>query len=242
MTAAKKIITRKTRTALTTRAPGRGFEEADKDSFAIPFLVLIQDKAKILEQVDAEPGSIINTATLKTYEALDVVPILYRRRFVRWAPRDLGGGFKGEFQVADVNAMITAGTVEQGDDDPKLYYPLPDGKINPRKCDHLSDTRTHFVLVEGKPAVINMASSQIRKSKNWMTALQDAGGDMWSNRWTLTPTHEKNDKGDWWGWSIEISGEPVTDEEKAAAEKFYQSIAVGIAKVDYSKAESGTDD
>lgn len=233
------VTTPKKSAVATTKPLGKGFEEADKDAYSIPFLTIIQDKAKLLETIpDAEVGNIANTATSKLYESVDVIPVLYRRRFVRWAPRDLGGGFKGELMPAEVNEMITSGAVEQGEDDDRaLYFPLPDGKINPKKCDHLSDTRSHFVLVDGRPAVINMASSQIKKSKNWMTAMQEAGGDMWSNRWTLTPVHEKNDKGDWWGWSIQINeDEPVTAEEMAQAEQLYQSIAEGIAKADYEKA------
>jgi hypothetical protein len=84
----------------------------------------------------------------------------------------------------------------------------------------LADTRYHFVLIVSKdgstaPAVISLTSTQIKKSKQWMSqmnSLKIVGKKgpytppMSSHLYTATTVKEENDKGSWKGWKIEMQG------------------------------------
>jgi hypothetical protein len=84
---------------------GAGMENTDRESFAIPFLAVVQ---KTSPQVDkdsdayikgCETGDLLLTSSnevFKDEDGVDVVFCGYRRVFLRWAPIDEGGGFKGE--------------------------------------------------------------------------------------------------------------------------------------------------
>ena len=61
---------------------GRGMEEADKDSYAIPFLAILQGLSPQIESVEgARPGMICNTITNELFKECLVIPCYYQRRF-----------------------------------------------------------------------------------------------------------------------------------------------------------------
>ena len=119
----------KTAGALATQAPagalaemfqtdaGTGFEEAGKESFAIPFLKLLQSLSPQCKKNEpeyikgAEEGDFFNTVTEKVYPndspegvkgALGVmfIPCYYRPVFNLWQTKLDGGGFRGVVSVA----------------------------------------------------------------------------------------------------------------------------------------------
>ena len=240
---------RKSTVPASPRAPmGRGFEEADADSFAIPFLALLQKSTPWADPDDAayikgaKAGMFINTVTLELFEEVEVIPCAYQRRFNRWAPRDAGGGFKGTFQPSAIPQMEAAGKIAQ-DDDGRWYFALPDGSINDKKCDILTDTRMHYclqVLRDGSMTnvLVSLSRTQLKKSKGWMTLMQTRGGDMWDTAYLSGSKLEENDKGKWMGWVINVSRDTDND-EKTAAESFYDSVQSGVVKV---KMEQSHDD
>jgi hypothetical protein len=216
---------------------GRGFEEADASAYSIPFLIILQSNSPQLDTIKgAKPGMILNTATGALLTKAEVIPCVYQRRFLRWGPRDAGGGFKGSLLPSDADKLRNEGDVV--DSDGRVYFPLPDGTVNPKKCDLLSDTRNHYVLVrtkEGvKPAVMSMASSQVKVSRNWMTKMQNAGGDMWANAYEVSTTKVSNDKGSWYVWLMGDATD-AKKEEQEIAEAFYQSVATGMAQARFDK-------
>ena len=84
---------------------GQGLEGADKDSFAIPYLVVLQPMSPPVAEgtlEGAKPGLFLNSVTQELLTEIDLVPVAFQRRFLLWAPRKLGGGFKGEFSPIDV--------------------------------------------------------------------------------------------------------------------------------------------
>lgn len=228
-------------TNVANRAPvGRGFEDADKDAYAIPFLFILQDNSPQLDTVEgAEAGMIFNSSTNELATEVTVVPALYRRRFVRWGARDAGGGFKGEVLPSEVDAMLADETAKQipQDEGGGIFIPGPDGQVKPKRDDQLRDTRSHYVVVNGAGAVIAMASTQVKKSKNWMTAMRAAGGDMWDHAYTLSSTRESNDKGKWYGWVIQPAAGEVDEGTKDAAASLYEAVMGGKAQADYEHAE-----
>jgi hypothetical protein len=227
---------------------GAGTENADKDSFAIPFLVVLQPLSPAV--VDgtvpgAKAGMLMNSVTNELYESVYVVPCHFQRRYVRWAPRETGGGYKGEFNVAEVETaggLIEKGVVKKVDN--RLYFPLEDGSVNEKKCDKLSDTRNHFVLllrspadIIGSPAVMAMASTQIKASKKLNALIQGQtliskrngvpfNPPAWAFMYKAATTKKTNDKGTWYVVDVESTGETNPFVAKRALD-FYSQIKTG---------------
>lgn len=219
---------------------GVGFESADSSSYAIPFLAILQSGSPQVKKSDgayikgAEEGMLYNTVT---QELLDgehgavVIPCAFKRSFIKWAPRDSGGGFKGELQPSD--PQVQAGMLDK------------DGRLVDSDGNLLSDTRTHYVLVlDGKggyqPAVISLSSTQIKKSRQWMSKmngikLQRADGThytpaMFSHQYRVSTVPESNDKGSWFGLRVETLGAVESAELYQSAKAFRDAISSGEAK------------
>ena len=213
---------------------GMGMEGADKASFAIPFIAVLQGLSPQLETVEgAKPGLFINTITNELFKEVLVVPCAYQRRFLRWAPREAGGGYKGEYNPVDIETgkVVTA----------------PNDKGQPTiEGDLLKDTRNHFVLMQSEsgtwqPALLSLSSTQIKKSKRWMSLIQGiemraANGKpfnppSFSHIYRLKTVKEENSQGSWWGVEVSVE-EPVGDAELyAKAKTFHGCVVAGDVEV-----------
>ena len=227
---------------------GMGQEGTDKASFAIPFLSVLQGLSPQLETVDgAKPGLFINTITNELYKEVLVVPCAYQRRFLRWASREEGGNYKGDFNPVDIETGAVEG-VEQG----------ADGILRIGN-DVLKDTRNHFVLAQTaagswQPALISLSSTQIKKSKRWMSRIQ--GVEMrtaegrafnppsFSHVYKLKTLKEENSKGSWWGIDVEMEGAVQDAELYAKGKAFNLSVNSGQIEIaqpvdDHAAADTG---
>jgi hypothetical protein len=238
---------------------GAGFEGADKDSFAIPFLQILQKMSPIADEDSdkyipgLKAGMVWNTVTQKGYNVrevpMEIIPCAYKRSFILWGARDGDGGFKGEVTPEEMDAIIAAGKIENVDG--KLLVKDADGNVNPKKSDYYADTRSHFVMAKDPdsgtwaPAILSLASSQIKASKNFLTALQQKkvktqAGDRtpptFANVVHLSTIAQSNDKGNWAGVKLTLEGLVTDPAVYAAAKEFYATILAGEVKADYSKA------
>lgn len=217
---------------------GMGMEGADKDSFAIPFIAILQGLSPQLETIEgAKPGLFINTVTNELQKEVTFVPVAFQRRFNRWVPRDAGGGFKGALSVAEVEQMRADGETEEHE---KL------GLVHADSGDQLKDTRNHFVLVVDEeqgswtPAVISLASTQIKNSKKLMSLLRNRMIDgpkgkinppAFSGVYKATSANEENAKGAWKGFAFAFV-EPVKNAALyAAAKQFHSEVSAGTIQV-----------
>jgi len=221
---------------------GLGFEDADRDSYSIPFLAVLQ---KMSPQCDkdageyikgAEPGMFYNTATQEILgDNILVVPCAYVRQFIEWTPRDQGGGFKGAHAPESINLA----ELERDDS----------GRFLMDNGNHLMDTRYHFILYltdEGpRQAVVSMASTQIKTSRNWMTAMRDYRAKnpktdklqsvpMMGNIWKLSTVTQSNDKGTWKGIKFEHERMLSANDSDLymLAKEFHHQIAIGKVKAE----------
>lgn len=230
-----------------------GFENADQDSYAVPFIGIIQSLSPQRDKKDgayiegADEGMVFNSATGEIWKAEDgeqplkVIPVHYKRAFVEWGKREEGGGFVAEHTVADGQELLKSATRnDKGQDE------LPNGN-------YLVDTRTHYVILihedgSTEPAVINMASTQLKKSRKWMTVMQNlkmrrSDGSlftppMFSHYYALSTVGESNDKGRWHGWSIKNDGVVEDTDHFQQAKAFRDAIAAGEVK---EAREGGTE-
>ena len=189
---------------------------------------------------------IFNTVLNEVYDGeqgIQVIPVHYNRRFVEWTPREKGGGYMGSYETTDpiVNTVVRN---ERGED------LLPNGNL-------LANTAQFFVLYEHptqglQRAMIPMTSTQLKKSRKWLTQMQSltasgANGiytlPMMSQVYRLTTVAERNDKGSWFGWEITRahSINLELDQGKAnfdTAVAFARSVKAGDVQV---RAEQPTD-
>lgn len=248
---------------------GQGMEGATAESFAIPFLSVLQSNSP---QVDEASGAALEGARAgmfyenvtgklisgKADAGVLVVPCAYRRVFLRWGPR--GGenaGFKGELTPEEVAGMRQAGKIVEVDG--RLYFPEDDGTIRRAKdgtvqCDRVSDTRNHYILLldeedgSWQQALLSLTSTQIKKSKTLMAALASVKMKGASGLFT-PPTYanvvrcntiaESNDKGNWFGIRMEITGSVDREEVYKAAKAFRDSVVKGQVEVKYEEPAVG---
>ena len=242
---------------------GAGFEGADKDSFAIPFLQILQKMSPMVDEDSpkhiegAKAGMFYNTVTGRLFDGkagLKIVPCAYKRSFIQWGARDAGGGFKGEFTPEQVDEMKASGKLVAVEN--KLFVPDEKGAVDEKKSDYVADTRSHFILTidpetgETSRAILSLASSQIKASRNLMTSLNQKKVDVGGGRKATPPTFANlahlstvglsNDSGNWSGVVFKLDG-LVTDRDLfAEAKDFYKSIVSGELKADYSKTDAAT--
>jgi hypothetical protein len=226
------------------RDAGMGLENADKDSFAIPFLAILQSNSPQCQPVadggveGAQQGMLINSITNELMSVAHVVPVAFQRRYLGWAPRSSGGGFKGEFSVLDVDTKKQPWDwkeIPTDKGDMVRVMCTPEGNI-------LKDTRNHFILLvreDGSwmPALLSLGSTQIKKSKRWLSLIQnlvmkDASGKnfnppSFSHIYAIKTIKEENDKGVWRGIDITMEGQVADPDMYNAAKAFHAQIVAG---------------
>jgi hypothetical protein len=239
-------------------AAGEGFEEADRDSYAVPFLKLLQDLSPEVDRKKgtaiegAQSGMLYNTATGALFPVPPgalILPVHFSRCFLHWQPRDEGGGFLGRVSVAEVADMKTRPSADG--EQPTAALWLEDGT-------YLMDTREHYCLAapwqdDGMPetlemAVISMASTQIKVSKRWMSAMQarkikGVNGQlvtppMYSRFWRATNQVQSRDTNAWYLWNMTPAQDVTSMEIVNMARGFREAILSGEAKA--AEPEQGT--
>lgn len=216
---------------------GAGFEEAGREAFAIPFLVVLQAGSPQVKKSDgayikgAQEGMILDTAARKVFDGdsgVVFIPCAYTRTFVEWKLREQGGGF-----VAEYDNTTGSGLQRSCKRDDKNRDILPSGN-------QLNDNRNHYVLYQDpetgtwSPALLSLTSTQIRASRNFMTALDRVrhahNVAMFANKCRLTTTPQSNDKGSWYG--VDLAVESLVDEEEVydIARQFYRQAASGTVR------------
>lgn len=268
MAAKKKAVTKRQQTAAATTSDiniadiqadsGMGMEGTDKDSYAIPFLSVLQSNSPQLTENDgayieeARQGMLFNTVTQQLFsgkDGVDFVPCAFNRRFIRWAPRKQGGGFKGELLPEQVAKLRDCGEIKEHPDNGRLYFPLDDGAIDEDRCDLLADTRSHFglVLTEDGPqrVLLALTSTQIKKSRMLMSMLDQIKVSTPNGKVTpptfynvvhINTVPESNDQGSWYGVKFTPNGFVTDNEVYQNGKAFHNAVVEEKVDVNYEKA------
>ena len=203
---------------------GVGFEKTTSDDYALPFLKLLQ---KMSPEVDpdsgahvdgARPGMYYDTATGELLESVDFIPCYYHRAIVEWHDREEGGGFVAQHEPGYEQKFQRS--------DKGGRWITPEGT-------YLADTRYFFGLRlknggDVTHDVISFGSTQIKKSRAWLTRMQAlkftrsdnsrATLPIFAHVWRLTSIPEENDKGSWRGYKVDLVG-PISDTNPIRAAK-----------------------
>lgn len=196
-------------------ARGAGLSNVRAEDMAIPFISIIQSNSPQRKKQDgayiqgADEGMVFNTVTQELFDitpdsgTLEVLLCAFKKKYLHWRKREEGGGMLGQYEIGD--PIAKTGVQEGG------RIVLPDGT-------YLVETAEHYVLVvypdgTAKRAVIAMSSTQLKKSRRWMTMAGEkqvknpATGEFFTApsfyfTYKLSTQAEKNDSGDWQGWRI----------------------------------------
>jgi len=231
---------------------GLGNENITQDDLALPFLKILSGLDPLLDELeDARKGDIYNTVTGELYagkEGVRVVPCVYQRRFIEWAPRGQGSGAPVNIYTPDEGRPKT----ERSKEDNKEYVIGGEGT-------YLEDTHQHFVLVlnedgTAQPALIAMKSTQLKKSRKWNSMVQGrmaTGKDgrpfqlpRFANVYKLSTLKEENSKGSWHGWEISLDKQVDDANIYGQAKEFAKSIQAGDVEVKHQREgdDSGSND
>lgn len=246
-TTEKKSVVKKEEAGLPISAEelatmsGQGFEDADKDAYAIPFLRILQTNSPQCNEDEeayikgSKPGMIFNTITGELYgKSVRIIAIHYGRSFIEWAPN------RGGFIKDHGKDPIILERVSFIDD--KNNSVLDNGNI-------IQDTRNHFILLadhlEQGPIIMSMSSTAIKHSRKFMTLMSNlrlpngAGrAPMFAGVWNASTIMNENDQGKWYGFGdksktcIEFEGW-VSKDQLNAALSARDLITSGEAKADW---------
>ena len=200
--------------ALFGNDTAKGFENMTQEDLALPFLRILGQLSPQVTEGDAKyvsnakPGMIYNTVTSELYDGkkgIKVIPCYYKKDFPEWSDRGDGPG-------APVAVHLSNSPVIQTGKRDGSKIRLPNGN-------YLEETASYYVLAETKtggytPALITMKSTQLNVSKKWnsmMKTIQIADGKggfaippMHGVVYNLASTLQKNDKGSWYGWVVNM--------------------------------------
>jgi hypothetical protein len=182
----------------------------------------------------ASQGDVFNTVTGQFWpseEGITVIPCYQETKYLKWRPREQGGGFLGELSMDDPDLSRTTrnGSKEI----------LPDGN-------ELVKADQHYVLVideDGIPGfgIVDMKSSALKVSRRWKTQLkmmtvkhpktgQLVSPPVFGTQWKLNVIEESNDQGTWFNWAVSHAGFVQDTDLLEAAITFRKSVMTGEAK------------
>lgn len=191
---------------------GSGLENLTAEDLTIPRLKILQALSPEVNKHDGKyvegsvAGNIFNTVTRELYDeetGVVIIPVAYKRLFLEWQPREIGGGLVKQHLEADILRETTKD--ERGGD------VLPNGN-------YIQTSATHYGLsIDGdsyQQVMIPMAGTQLKKSRTWNSVMaglkvKASNGNVftppsYSHKYQLKTKAESNDRGNWFGWDIQL--------------------------------------
>lgn len=225
--------------AITTERPDwvdvnsdRGSEDVTANDIILPRVDVLQALSPQIKRNNAnyiegaEQGQIFNTVSGEIYgDQIKFVPVVFKREYIVWQDRDLGGGFRGAFATED-QAEAERRNLENPD------------------SHEVVETHVHFVLIlhddgRAEEAVISMAKSKRKVSRKLNSLVQMFPGDRFARVYKLAAVEVDGQKGEFWNFDVSpIGWAPKEVWEKGKAT--YDAIGSGQRAVDRNYESEGT--
>lgn len=217
---------------------GRGMEDVTAADVIIPRIELVQalsparDKKDPLYIEGADEGMMYNSVTRQLYgKDVLVVPVVYRKQYLVWKDRKLGGGtngFRGAFATEIDAKRHIAELGEVGLD--------------------TVETAQHFCLAitpgSIEEVVVSMSKTKLKVSRRWNSLMRMGGGDSFERMYKLSASVETNARNEkYYNFNVTAVGY-VTQEVFQKAEALYNQVQAGQAVVsqDYDRASGASVD
>lgn len=210
----------------------RGSEQVDREDLTIPRVEICQSLSKVRKKSDPafidgiEEGDIYNNLTRQNYGVTCVVvPVAFAKEFLLWRDQELGGGFGGAYLTEDE------------------AFEAHDQQEKPEEWEVVL-THQHYVLIlledgNTEEAVISMAKSKLKVSRNWNSQIRLVGGDRWCRAFNVTGVADQNANGqDFFNMAVTPVGF-VDEGTFKKAEALYEQVVSGEAVADRSDGGTG---
>jgi len=233
---------------------GGGFQNQTSDDIAIPFISIVQSNSAEMNEQDfkdknIQAGQIINRTTGELYDEIVFIPSITDHKYVEWIKVDDGGGYVGDYEIDDPVVL-------------KCKSEQPLGKYELEGGNELIETFYVYgllVLPDGSfmPAVMPMASTNIKAYKDWMfraksvmikTPTRRINPPLFAHRYKLKTIHQTKGKQSWYKFTtVEYDGANAVEARLAPDSELYQEaravmdgISAGTMKADHDNADRGT--
>jgi hypothetical protein len=226
-----------------------GAGQADASELLIPFLGILHysspqvDKASPRFIKGAEPGMILNSATGELMEKFQALIVATEHNYVKYIPRDDGGGFEGI--LAPDDPLVLQLRSEQSQ-----FGAL---KLDGGKRELIETYYTYVFAKAFGPAfraIVGYKSTQIKRFKAWRTLNNEFKYEVngrwiqppvWSHMFEFSSVPDSNKKGKFFSWKIEPRGGSKEtafvskhDPIWAEAAAMHDSLGAGKIKANYA--------
>ena len=224
---------------LIKKDTGKGFENITAEDQAIPFIRIGQAMSEVIthQLIDnCKMGDIYNNVTMECFtgsEGINVIPVKYEHVYIHWEKKDAGDkkAPKAVYKNGDPNIP----EYERNEKDNVDY--LTDGS-----GDYLARAFQWYVKYQTKEnrwndALISFQSTQLKKSKKWLSMCISRGGPLFSNIYNLKTTSETSSSYKFFGWEPSFVRQLNDDEINLYQDckKFNELISKGEIKVSHEE-------
>jgi hypothetical protein len=229
---------------------GAGMENVGSSDILVPRLSIIQQLSPQINQRKSEyidgasVGDICDVGTGELFkQGIIFIPVYYRKDYLEWAPRASGSGL--------VAIHSDASILDKCQRNEKNQPILANGN-------YIAETAQWFGInlsADGRRSFIPMASTQLKRSRRWMTLatgekLARSDGSTFTpplfyRSYSLTSASESNNQGDWFGWKVERSAPlpELGDNWRSIRDEciaFREQLTAGVVRGDLSESHDSS--
>jgi len=205
----KKEVAKAATTDVAVHTKPRGFDDEDPSDLMLPRIELLQSMSPTVQNGLGKAGELVNQIS-KTPLPTDVfVPIAMHRKFIKWIPRNEGGGI--EYQTSDPK-------------DPRVIQDTKWGSNGEKPS--CTKYLNFLVLLEGStlPIILSFAMTSFQAGRKLYTMAKMAGGDVWEKKYKLHSVSKTNNMGTFFVFDVTEAGD-AGEEDKKIAEQLYNAFS-----------------
>lgn len=203
----------------TTGRPSipRGFGDEDVRDYLLPRVELLQALSPAVVDDNGKAGDLVNNITKEKLPSNIIMPVFLKKQFIRWVPRDEGGG------------------IFYRTDDPQDPRVIQDTKWVDGAKPLCTQYLNFLCMVEGDemPIVLSFHDTSYQAGRELLTSAKLTGLDMWKTKYELSSAKTTNNFGTFYKFKVKKLG-PASPEYAALGEKVFNEF--------YSKDLKFTDD
>lgn len=212
----------------------RGSEDVTSNDITLPRIDVLQALSPQIKRNDpqyiagAEQGQIFNTVSGEIYgDEVVFCPIMFRKEWIVWASRKIGGGFMGTFASEE-----EAEEFRQQLDDSDNY------ETNLHAVNFVYVIRDDGQLEE---AVFSWSRSKLKVSRKLNALVQMNPGDRFSKVYRIKAVEEKGKKGEYFTFDVKALGYASEDLYRRA-EKLFDAVKAGERQVAYGSNDESDEE
>lgn len=215
----KEMVVSESNVPDVVRDKGMGQETLDDENQQLPRVKLLQPLSPEVEDGDCKPGQMVNSLTGDNYgKELVFQPLMRLKSRIMWKPREEGGGI-----LCSSNDGIRPRNTEYAEECLKC----PKGKWNDKTPPECVEYINYLILPEGAemPVILPMEKTKLKAAARLKSLIRYKGTSksVFDFKYKISTRKEENNKGSFFVYSIDPSGE-ASAEEKDAAKAWYLTL------------------